>query len=140
MVEKISLHLTIKSFANDEKMILEATKKSSVSETKKTKEEEEVFNQLIEQRVNEEKNRANLKKKIKKQDDISNLFIPIYIQQTPNIQEDYLIKLKNSKRKKCSKCGELYEPNSRNNLKNDISVCESCLNKDIESFLRENYL
>lgn len=140
MIEKISFYLTMKSSANDEKIILESTKKSQNTQTKKAKEDEEVFNQLIEQRNNEERNRVNLKKKVRRQDDIQNLIVPLYIPQPPNIEEHYLLKLGNKKKKKCSKCGEIYESSYKKGEKNDINICQDCLNKNIESFLRENYL
>lgn len=140
MVEKISLYLSIKSSANEEKIILESTKKNQNTKAQKTKEEEDAFNQLIEQRNNEEKNRINLKKKVRRQDDIQNLIVPLYVPQTPNIQEDYLVKLRDKKKKKCAKCGELYEVSSKQGEKSNINICQNCLNKDIESFLRENYL
>jgi hypothetical protein len=140
MFEKISLHLTIKTSAHDEKMILEATKKNQTNEAKKTKEDEEIFNHLIEQKNNDEKNKLNLKKKLKKQDDINNLIIPMYVPQNINIEEHYLNRIRNKKNKKCSKCGDLFEISSKNNNQNNINICENCLNKDIEIFLRENYL
>jgi hypothetical protein len=39
MVEKVTLYLTLKSSNNDEKMILESTKKNQTVEIKKSKEE-----------------------------------------------------------------------------------------------------
>lgn len=142
MIERISVNLTIKSLAQDERAILEATKKNSSANDKKVKEDEEAFNQMIDQRVNEEKNRVNIKKKIKKQEDVQNLFVPMYAYQPPVVEDHYLIRLKNHKKKKCAKCGELFESEvSKDKCKaSNINICENCLNKDIENFLRENYL
>ncbi len=141
MFEKISLNISIKSSNQDEKIILDSVVKNQANDKDKKVREQNAFNNLVNDKINEEKNRLNFKKKPKKIDDISGMFIPIYTYQTPIIQEHYLNRIRNSKKKKCSKCGELFEPEtSSKETKSKIYICQSCLNNDIESFLRENYL
>lgn len=144
MLEKISLTFSIKSSTQDEKIILNAvSKEQSNSEKLKKSREEDTFNSLVEQRIAEEKNKANLKKKVKKPDDMAGLYIPIYLYHPPVIEEQYLNRIRNSKKKRCSKCGDLFEPESNRDSSGQLSkkyICKSCMNKDIESFLTDNYL
>lgn len=145
MIEKISLNLSVKSSNQDERIIIEAVSKSQASSDKDKKfREEDAFNTLIEEKRTEEFSKVNLKKKVKRQEDSQGIFIPIFAYQTPIIEEHYLTRIKNSKKKRCSKCGDLFDPEIKDKEKskvNNISyICQSCLNSDIESFLRENYL
>jgi len=143
MLEKISLSFSIKSSTQDEKIILNAVSKEQAnSEKLKKAREEDTFNTLVEQRIAEEKNKANLKKKIKKPDDITGIFVPIYMYQPPVIEEHYLNRIRNNKKKRCSKCGDLFEPESHDKSAHSgkTYICKICMNKDIESFLTDNYL
>jgi formylmethanofuran dehydrogenase subunit E len=141
MLDKIYLTLNIKPTSQDDQVVQDIIKKSKPSNDV-DKQREDAFNLLLEDKINEEQNLRQIRKKAKKIDEPSVLMIPNFV-HTTKITNSNLLKIGNNKTNRCSRCGNLMDAEDSvevNLEKRSTFVCSKCMNKEIVDFLTYNYL